>query len=117
MKRARFGLLGLIPSSWRCLEIPGSGNVLGTFCFYYQVEPDLHVTLFGKPGFASQLGMDSGAHHICGRLILRRYRRTLHPEDLVILKIAKQASHSLEVLSHQFVFRLAPQFHAALRKS
>ncbi len=55
--------------SWRCLEIPGGGNVLGAFCFFYQVERDVHVVLLGEPGFANQLGMEPGAHHICRRLI------------------------------------------------
>ena len=92
------------------LEIPGGSNVLRAFCFFYQVERDVHVVLLGEPGFANQLGMKPGAHHICRRLILRRYRRSLHPKNLVILKIAKLASHSLKVFSHQLVFRLAPQF-------
>ena len=48
-------------SSWRCLEVPGSGNVLGAFCLFDQVEPDPHVALLGKPGFTNQLGMDSGS--------------------------------------------------------
>ena len=42
-----------------CLEIPGRDNVLRAFCFPYEVEPDVRVTLFGELGFANQLGMNS----------------------------------------------------------
>src|SRR5205809_130849 len=50
-------------------------------------------------------------------LILRRYRGGLRPQYLVTFKIAKLPGHLLEVLSHQLVFRFAPDFQTALRKS
>jgi len=46
-------------SSWLCLEIPGSDNVLRAFYFPYEVQPHVRVMLLGEPGFANQLDMSS----------------------------------------------------------
>jgi len=40
-------------SSWRCFEIPSRDNVLRAFCFLYEMEPDVHVTLLGELRFAN----------------------------------------------------------------
>src|SRR5262245_51606571 len=64
----------VVKASWRCLEIPSGGNVLGVFCFFYQVERDVHVVLLGELGFANQLSMNPGAHNVYRRLILPRDR-------------------------------------------
>src|SRR5438046_2785026 len=104
-------------SSWFCFEIPSRDNVLRAFCFLYEMKPDMRVMLLGELGFANQFGMNSRAHHICCRLILRRYRYDLRPQYIVTLKVAKFPGYSFEVLSHQLVFRFTPQLQTAFRKS
>src|SRR5207247_4757399 len=96
-------------SSWFCFEIPSRDNVLRAFCFLYEMKPDVRVMLLGELRFANQFGMNSRAHHICCRLILRRYRRGLRPQYVVTLKVAKFPGYSLEVIIYQFVFRLILQ--------
>ena len=39
---------GVCESSGRCFEIPSRDNVLRAFCFLYEMEPDVHVTLLGE---------------------------------------------------------------------
>ena len=60
-KRPSFKICGQNAAgrSWLCLEIPGRDNVRRAFCFLYEMEPDVHVTLLGELGFANQFGMNS----------------------------------------------------------